>query len=292
MSDNKLKMTSFLVYKRKEVSFDIPDDFPEDQIPNFMTEAEFKKWYKSQKFKNLSFSDLEDEGKASVIEFKENNYNAELNPNDPKVYKLRINTVKSFFKDLKTNRHLLQGSFNVMMIALDPLDYLRTFSSKNLPLDFYKQYKKLLLDKYPQKTLNEILKPKLDKYIINSSSEQFIVFLKKEKIELKKINFFQLDFSRPGKLTDLESLDEFAEPPFSTNKIGFLLRICDTHVLSKDQNKIVNHLLKLIETNQIDKIKLLISKKLLKNDLLKTLLTQKEDMSIQIKSLILESINR
>jgi hypothetical protein len=47
MNDRKTEMTSYLVFERKDVTFEVPDDFPEDQIPKFLTHRDFLIWYKS-----------------------------------------------------------------------------------------------------------------------------------------------------------------------------------------------------------------------------------------------------
>ena len=194
MSDLINVMTSYLVFERKDVTFQVPDDFPEDQIPKFLTHKEFLIWYKGQNFSNLQYENINGDDEKNVIEFKENGYTG-FTPNDFEAYKSRISSVKRFFKNIKENKHLLEGFFNEKMFSLNPIDFLEDLSKLNLPVSAFQQLKIKLLKKYPTKLLNQILKSHLNVRLLNSASEQFVEMLFEEKINLQQVNFFSLDFN-------------------------------------------------------------------------------------------------
>lgn len=51
MAKTQLSEEVYLVFKKKEIHFEVPDDFPEEKIPKFSNLDDFNAWYKKQNFK-------------------------------------------------------------------------------------------------------------------------------------------------------------------------------------------------------------------------------------------------
>jgi hypothetical protein len=287
MIDRKTEMTSYLVFERKDVTFQVPDDFPEDQIPKFLTHREFLIWYKSQNFTNLEYINDYDDNEKHVIAFYENNFKAELKSNDPEVYKLRISSVKWFFRNMKQDRHLLKGWFNEQMFSLNPIDFLKDLSEVNLPITAYQTLKNKLIKKYPTKSLQQILKPLINNRLLDDASEQFLEMLFEEKIDLQGVHFFSLHFTKFGKIVEYDSMDEFSNAPFSLRKMELLLKMCNLKYTKSTLPELINQLNKLIETKQMDKFKLLLASKVLDKTMAKEILKTGDKLTLQLKSLLL-----
>jgi hypothetical protein len=297
MSISNSKKNSYLVFKRKEASFDIPDNFPEDKIPKFLTEIDFKKWYKEQGFKNLKIMNVKDYKSEPIIDpyvldLEENNetYNSFYN-HFP--LKKRIHTIKSFIKNLNKNKHLIVGDLLDTLSAIDPLDYLNLLRL-NLTAETYEKFKVALINKYSNKTIIEILKPHLTLDLVDKSSEQFVEFLNKEKITLKGINFLDLDFHFPEKLIDAISLDDWGRfnPPFSLRKMELLLEMCEVKETKENQMNVLKRLTYLIESNSFEKLKLLISQNVFSKTTIKFLLKTSSKIPNNIMSQLLSVLNK
>lgn len=291
------KKNSYLVFKRKEISFDVPDDFPEDKIPKFMTDIDFKKWYKEQGFTNMTIMDEEDfdlvpatKPFVYVLDLEENNETYNHFYGDFTIQK-RINTIKRFISKLANNNHLIKEDLLDTLSAIDPLDYLNLLRL-NLPAEIYENFKVALSSKYPDKTIIEILKTHLTPELIDNSSEQFIEFLYKEKITLKEINFLDLNFQFTENLIDAIRNDNWGtfDPPFSLRKMELLLEMCEAKETKENQMDVLKRLTYLIKSNSIEKFKLLISKNILGKKTIKKLLRSISNIQITFSSLLLSNL--
>jgi hypothetical protein len=187
MAKKTLTERTYLVFKNKQVHFEVPDEFPEDKIPNFFNIKDFEIWYKQQNFKPYKVIDYEK--KDNVVErpcFSWGNCN--------------FNQVKNFFKDLEDNHHLIEGDGFPEAIALSiyPESFIFWLQGTVLPMEVYEKLKDKLLKKYPKKPFTKIIQENRDVLDLSKISEQFLEFLFKEKIDLSTFNFFELDFSCPG----------------------------------------------------------------------------------------------
>jgi hypothetical protein len=297
MKNSKSKKNSYLVFKRKEVSFDVPDDFPEDKIPKFLTEIDFKKWYKEQGFKNLKFMNEKDYNSVPIIDpyvldLEEDNSSYNYHYGHFPLQK-RINTIKSFVSKLNKNKHLIKSDLLDTLSAIDPLDYLNLLRL-NLTAETYEKFKVALMNKYPNKTIIEILKPHLTLELIDNCSEQFVEFLNKEKIPLKDINFLDLHFQFSERLIEAIRNDLWGtfDPPFSLRKMELLLEMCEVKETKENQLNVLKRLTYLIESNSFEKLKSLISKNILGKKTIKSLLKSSTKIPINILSLLLSVLNK
>lgn len=285
-------MKSYLLFRQRDVFFDIPDDFPEDLIPEFMTYNEFLKWYKSNNFSSLEYYDYQDNGNVKVIAFNEDFYRTELPLNDIEIYNKRIKKIKQFFKRIQLNRHLYKGDFNEKMLSIHPLDFFNAFAEINLPLKAYRIYKEKLLFKFPNKTLKEIIKKFLTPILISSASEQFIEFLSEEKIDLYNLNFFELSFGNQGKIINTDYVDYYTTAPFSFKKMKMLLSMCNLKYSKKKEWSFLQNIISLINSNQFEKLDLLFTYNLLYPSIINKILVKVDNMPIFVKAKLLSVMEK
>jgi hypothetical protein len=295
MRKTKSKKNSYLVFKRKEISFDVPDNFPTDKIPKFMTEIDFRKWYKKQGFRNLKIvyeKDYKGEPITNpfVLDLEENNEDYNDFYGNFSINK-RIHTLNSFISKLNDNKHLIKDDLLDTLSAIDPIDFFNLLTL-NLSSETYEKFKNALLTKYPKKTIFEILYNHLNFGVINKSSEQFIEFLYKEKIPLKQFNFLDFNFAFPEKLTDAIDNDDWGRftPPFSIKKMELLLEMCDAKETKENHEKILIKLTNLIKSNSVEKMKLLLTKNILEMKTIKKLLRLFPNIPITFSSLLLSTL--
>jgi hypothetical protein len=288
MKSKIIKSKSYLVFKRKDVSFEVPDDFPEEEIPTFINEEEFKKWYKKQRFKNLKI-DNDFDGKEGVMQL--NN----LSDQSDKDILEKIDNLKNYLNDLELHQKLLKEESTLpnLLLALYPEEYLFTICKKYLPFNAYDKLHEKLMQKFPKEGFQAIIDKILYPHHIDSMSESFIDFLLVKKIRLKKINFIDLKFTEIGTFNDLDSWNGyFDDPPFTVGKVEKLIKICNIKVTIKDQqNKLREKVIRLITSNQKQKLVLLIKKKIISTKLIQSLLKENgEVISSNYKKLLVNSL--
>lgn len=266
---------SFLVFKRKDISFEIPDDYPEENIPKFTNMEEFKKWYALQNFEPFRVVDLDDDDQ--VIHIAQS--------------RLAKDSIKALVDDLHKYKHLIEGEGWIQRFAfsLGPEGYFYELANTYLPVEVYQKLKGKLLKKYPDKTFTEIVNDLTQEndYYLTTSSEHFIQFLYDEGIRFPKNNIFNLNFSKIGNFEDETEWDEDDDPPFTLKKLTLLLEMCSTRI-HKDNIHIASYeILKLIQSTQWDKLNLLIEKGIFTKPLIQAIFEKGEDIPVEIKAKLL-----
>jgi len=82
-------------------------------------------------------------------------------------------------------------------------------------------------------------------------------------------------------------MDEFSNAPFSLRKMEILLKMCNLKYKKSSLPKLMNKLTELFETKQMDKLKLLVSSKVLDKTMVKEMLEMGDKLGLQLKSLLL-----
>jgi hypothetical protein len=264
---------TFLVFNRKEIQFEVPDDFPEDQIPVFTNLKEFKKWHKLKKFK--AFKINENSENDYVINFTWSDHAKE--------------SVSNLIKEIDKNKHLIEGNGfpEAIALSLAPERYFIELSKTYLPREAYEKVKKKLLLKYPNQKFQEIVSGLITHYsILQDSSEPFINFLFDESITLNALNFFDLNFSYYGNFEENDEWDENSEPPFTLKKVEMLLNMSKKDVNKDNFDKVIENLISLISTSQEEKLKLILEKGKVPLKVIDHILKNNPSISKAFKSLL------
>jgi len=273
MDKKKLNENHYLVFRRKEIQFEIPDDFPEDQIPIFTNLKDFKSWYKLQKFKPFEITEYSDHD--YVIDF--------ANGNKAK------KTVMYLLDEINQHKHLIQGDGFAERIALSlaPERYFYELSKTYLTEEVYKKLKEKLVLKNPDQKFSEtVLDLVTDKNFLQESSEPFIKFLFDEKVSFLSINFFDLNFSYFGSFEENDEWDENSEPPFTLKKVELLLKMCKKDINELNTDNVFENFTNLIKTSQEEKLKLILEKGNIPSSIIKKLIKENESMKPKFKSML------
>jgi hypothetical protein len=266
---------TFLVFKRKKMTIEVPDDFPEDQIPNFIHENEFDAWCHSKGFKSLTLTNEKALDKVIKIEDKPKLADQTENSTGD------INSLVLFLKHMEAQQHLLNlsGGFVRKLFAIYPDELLEITSKGILPKEAFQMIKEFFIKRFPQVKVKDFLQKRITEKIINDASEAFIAFLKKEKVSLSHIHFFSLDFANPSTFHEQEDWDALATPPFTLKKLELLVAMCDISFEDRNRTSVIENLRKLILTKQDKKLKLILDLDLIPKEIFTYLLAN--DQSIK-----------
>lgn len=277
MKNNK---NYLLVQKNKGIELEIPDNFPLDQIPNFSNYLSFESWCKEKGFK-FTFSHQED----NDLVYRYSSHDI----------KNRKSGFLSLINELEINQNLIQGKGFSESVALSiaPEGYLKTLMRSILPIEVYKKFKDKLLKKYPKYKFSDLILKILKKdmyFELNNISENFLEFLYEEKINLSTFNFYEFSFTDPGAFEDKDDWDESSAPPFSARKTELLLKMCSKTINNDQIDYIKKDLKKLIESEQLLKMELILKQGALPKSIIKSLMEEIPDMPSKYQLLILKQL--
>ena len=269
----------YLIQKNKTMYFEVPDDYPEGKIPKFLNLKDFNTWCSQQGF----------------IKKSEEAEDNEL------VYRYSVNDIKTMnfiplLNDLERYQHLIEGDGfpESVALSLSPEGYFRELYKSILPMEVYEKFKVKLMKKIPNQEFSKIIDELIENdefFSLNDTSETFIEFLNKEKVLLESFNFYDLSFSDPGAFEEKEDWDESSMPPFSPRKVELLLSMCQK-IVNKDQFEYIKRdLLSIIESNQLEKLGIILKHGELPKLLIKEFLKENEEMSVELKSMFIDSLS-
>jgi hypothetical protein len=288
MQEKNIKSKSYLVFKRKDISFEVPDDFPEENIPTFINEDDFKKWYKNQGFKNLTVE--------NNFEDKEGVIGLRAEDESLKDTKARIKPLNILLKDLEKHDNLLkeEGTLPAALFALYPENFIKVIASKYLPKNAYEKLKSNLQNKFPEESFQSLCDQFINSNIIQHASETFVTFLMDEKITLKPINFYELDFDYIGTFDEKQDDWDVAyeENPFTLSKMEYLWNMCDQQFNEKkNTNELIKKILLIMKTKQKNKLILLLKLKIVPRKSIQLILEkEKKNFDAEYRSLLINSL--
>lgn len=288
MSELPLKEHSYLVFKQKEIQFEIPDDFPIDQIPKFSSLTDFEIWYKKQGFMPYRVTD-EDTNTTYLLSSNKYQHFIDFEENNATEYQHGCKMVLDLIKEIQTYQHLFVGqSLPEKLLSVFPEQHIKLLSKIILPINTFQKLKSLLITKYPNKKLIDLIKDYID---INEISEQFTEFLSLEKADLSAIKFYESNFTYPSSFEEKEDwYASFDNPPFSARKTELLLKMCQKKINKDDVESVKNKLKEIIETNQLVKVKVVLECGELPKSLLQDLIEEIPSLTLVYRSLIVNAI--
>jgi hypothetical protein len=282
----------FAKVQQQEVTFEVPDDFPIKNIPEFKNEDHFNTWFKENKFSKLSVKDIEerddqDNHLDEFLKIKIYEDDEVLTKDFPKNV---INHIKTFLNEISSNNHLIKGEdFIGFLFNYYPREFLEVLSSILLPIDVYVKIKKNLKKKYPETSFKSHFKKLITKSLLDSASETFLTFLENEKISCKHINFLDLDYSQPSNFDGFSGVI-VQNLPFTLKKLIMLSKSTSFNEEQEDQLKSYQRFVKLIETKQDEKIEYLTNSKLLSKAVTKKILHEQANLNPKYRSFLLNNL--
>jgi hypothetical protein len=104
MEKTSLKEQTYLIFKRREIEFEIPDDFPENQIPKFSSLQDFETWFKKQEFKEYQVKE-EDDKTSQLLSLNKYETFVDFDQSNATKFQFGTNLALEFIEEIKKHQH-------------------------------------------------------------------------------------------------------------------------------------------------------------------------------------------